>query len=183
MSALVTGPSGESSRYDRALMWAGHYFQWFMWAGISAAVLSDALGSPGGILSWVLTAPGACWMAALYADFRHHRFRLCERCAAKAPLDGGAAARKWRLALRLTHSKARFVPFAFLAAIFAADQLGLPRQWWSYAMDAAFLLPAGVIAAMSGIHGRLQPWCPWCNWGDGGEKEPSPQPDPSVSKT
>lgn len=38
-------------------------------------------------------------------------------------------------------------------------------------------------AAMSGIHGRLQPWCPWCNWGDGGEKEPSPVPDPSVSKT
>ena len=173
-------PKGPASKLE---MFLGHYAGHIIAATIITVAVSDALKQPRGITGNLLSLPSAVAIMAVWCDFRQHTWRLCERCARSTPLDGHAAARRWRLALRLTHSKARFALVACLAALITWHSIaGKHVPWWYWMLDVIVFAVMAASYAAARLHNQLQPWCPQCNWGDGGDEEVSPDvPAPTVS--
>lgn len=180
---VTEGP--RPGRGDGLTMWLGHHNN-MLWLGFAALnVAQDALGSPdGGPVTWLGNAYTAVFLYSLWAEFRVHNHRLCERCVASSPLDPQAAVGRWRPALRLVH--ARWVMGVVIAVLLARIVLGhvfRPVPWWLLATDAAVMASFGCFAVAYWAHRRLYPWCPWCHWGGGGDHEMSPDvPDPAMSK-
>ncbi len=121
---------------------------------------------------------------ALFAD-HYHQVRLCPRCAPATPVDGAAAARRHRRALRCHHwaSDGFAYPLVLVAAAVAYFGLGAPH--WATFSPVYALWAAVAYANLR--HRPLQPWCPQClrgGWGDpDDEEDPVPPPVPAADGT
>jgi len=171
-------------RFSKA--WIGHYWMQLLIAyGIALAPLAFLHDS------WSLRATNCVVVIPAIMLFMHgmaHEVKLCEPCQAKMPLDPAAHAVKRARMLRAIHwlstpvgGRRRSVSRGLLLFIaLLAVGILLPSGPWGSLGDSAMI--DGFFYSwilMSRGHQRLQPWCPQCRWGDGGEKEPSPEPAPS----
>lgn len=123
-------------------------------------------------------------MATMLAELRHSR-SLCERCAAKTPLDPQAAVQRRARWLRLFHLINSVPALTALVVLYVGGILVLPADFSAYLAEAPLYLFWAVAAAANLIHRPLEPWCPRCNWGDGGDEEdvPAPPPVPVATNT
>lgn len=124
----------------------------------------------------------ACWVAT-----RLHwtRDRLCLKCieavSANAPVQ---AERQWRV-LWVSHfvgtgagvvTTVVVLSFAPITALITDSDLvryvGIPGDLW-----------VCLVIYAEWLHHRLMPWCPYCgDSGEGGEAEPSPDPEFEITK-
>lgn len=127
----------------------------------------------GRIIGDVCTVP----VLALLLLSLFHGNTFCEYCAAATPADTMGAARRKSRTLRYFHAGATKWGLLYLAALFFVPGL-FPRHWPEFAAWSAFQPMYLYWLWSMRVHNLLEPWCPWCNGGDGGLREPSP--DPSV---
>lgn len=123
-------------------------------------------------------------MATMLAELRHSR-SLCERCAAKTPLDPQTTVQRRARWLRLFHFVNSVPMLTALIVLYVAGILLLPSNFDTYLAQAPLYLFWAVGAAANLIHRPLEPWCPQCHWGDGGDEEevPAPPPVPVATNT
>lgn len=178
--------NGKLSAWDRedTAMWLGHNTYLIYLGAAAVFITNDVMGQPQySAMSWATSLAALVFLTSLFAQFTVHGRRLCERCAASAPLDPQRSVDRWRLSLRLAHSmRLTYALTAVLAAKILLEQVFRPALWL-FSLDEATTTVLGVFAVSWWAHGRLQAWCPWCRWGGGGDHEESPQvPDPAVSR-
>jgi len=88
----------------RLLTLAGHYsFPYLFGIVASLAVATSATGNHVQPLRWTTTGMLFFWIFVQTLAGDHHEQQLCERCAAKMPLDGEAQAGRRRRILRWHH--------------------------------------------------------------------------------
>lgn len=139
------------------------------------------LGSTG---QWIAFALSQIFVFLLifetWSSLKHMR-GFCEYCFHQ-PAGGPAVAKKHMWQLRLHHLRTDTSRWLYIAIVLA---LYLPiiflRHWWYVAYVIAFFFLFGLLDKTSQTHAWLVPWCPWCK-DDGRWQEPSPTPDPSMTK-
>lgn len=105
----------------------------------------------------------------------YHGKRFCEYCAEDTPADGLATARRKSRTLKFYHRSITPYGLVYLAAMLAVPNM-LPRLWPFAVAYVAFQPGLLFFIWATRTHNLLEPWCPWCNGGDGGLREPSPDP-------
>lgn len=172
---------------EKPMMRTGHYaFRIVLPVCVAAFIARDALGNPQGSVSFLFDSISACWCWAVWCEIRVHSRHLCERCAAKTPLDPQRAITRWRLALLGYHRgvlQAAFIAVLSWIALTAILFRGPQWPYWADLADIGIQVFIATVILFSWKHSRLQPWCPYCRWGDGGEPETVPGPDPDLELT
>lgn len=156
-----------------------HHATTYYYAALALAIVSVWL--PEGNWRWAVTALMFTAVVGIFLDMRYHRGRLCERCAARVPLNGGHLADRYRRLFRVWHwlaDKVWRVPASLV--LLAVVTLPLPKTMGGTLQLAGL----GVALWIADQHLRLRPWCPYCRWGDGGDEETTPvsSPAPSTSR-
>jgi hypothetical protein len=182
----MTTMSEPSDRYRRIATTIAHHQA----AALALAVITDTTLAitgywhtlPGYFLS-LIAALGV--MVAMLAETRHAR-SLCERCAAKTPLDAEAAVaqrRWWLWTFHVTNSVPVLVALCLVYGV--AIFLPVPKSVPGFLGMTPLFVFWAIAAAANLVHRPLEPWCPQCNWGDGGDEEqvPDPEPVPAATKT
>lgn len=120
-----------------------------------------------------------CLLYGVWANTRH-MLGFCDYCFHQ-PAGGPAVAKKHMRQLRIHHLRADhiwiysgLVMITYIPVIFLRDW-----AWVGYII--AFFFLSALIEKASQVHAWLVPWCPWCK-DDGRWQEPSPVPDPSMTK-
>lgn len=152
----------------------------------------------------VLAALGAVWMTLVPDESRwntwiglamiavvvwwslqlaFHGGRMCLDCAADVPLDPQVTVDRRRRRLAAFHwfyASARWHRYTLTAVTVAlvSGHFAGPVGWW---LSGLAYFPLIVDAVLITTHHKLTPWCPLCRrgWGDGGDEEPSPDPEPA----
>lgn len=124
----------------------------------------------------------------LVAATSNHERALCVTCGAMTPLDGAAEAAKRDHLLRRWHRKWFALPG--IAAVVVGVLLVLLFDLPGLVMDlgvSTCLTYTALAQRAAIVHRVLYPWCPYCRrrrrWEDGGDHEPTPDPDPVAEKT
>jgi hypothetical protein len=168
------------SRRGAAMMWAGHRLIPVVAIYSAYAIPYALLGQPGGPLEWGADAFEMAFLFVFWSEIRWHGKRLCERCAAKTPLDPQAKAARWRPALLAAH---RMTPYLLIGVALSIWLNMLGEALWVRGANVALVVVFFLVWLSLHVHDRLRPWCPWCDWGKGGKEEVSPEvPDPALSK-
>jgi hypothetical protein len=139
------------------------------------------LGSPLDWISFILNQLfGGLIIFEMLATTKHLR-GFCEFCFHQ-PAGGPAVAQKHIRQLRVHHRKVgakRWVLISFLVALCVPGIL--LDGWWYVAYVIPVFFFFSYLDKASQVHAWLVPWCPWCK-DDGRWTEPSPVPDPSMTK-
>lgn len=141
----------------------------------------DGLGSTGQWIAFILSQIfAALLLFEVWATTKHLR-GFCEYCFHQ-PAGGPAIAQKHIRQLRVHHLKVRSIPWLYIVfvGVLYIPVIFLRGWWWVGYIVATFFL-YGLLDKASQTHAWLQPWCPWCK-DDGRWTEPSPTPDPSMTK-
>lgn len=114
---------------------------------------------------------------------RRHETTLCGLCAELTPLDGTAAAHRYRFQLRLYHAR-----WLLLLLLYLPGSLGAVAVSWLDLPDplqrlslVSYLVTTAVQAAAWTRHSLLEPWCPQCRDDGPWHPEPLPLPEPTES--
>lgn len=148
------------------------------------------IASAAGVLPSLLWVPAlAILLVMAVGDLHGYYGRICLRCMESLPVDAGQRVAQWRWLLWFQHRVMRrrwgyfigwfglvFVEVAFRFAL----GFGTGEAHWT---GAPLNVWVGVSIWSGWKHHRYQPWCPYCRWDDGGDREPSPDPDTSGVKT
>lgn len=140
---------------------------------------------------WVLIIVPLVQVVCMMMATSHGR-NLCIWCINRVPDDAPVRAngnRKWSLWMqhRVFGSWLFVGPFIvfslfiipWLRRLIWETDTGLPGRWLY--LPGSFLVVIMVFCWIT--HHRLGPWCPYCKgWGEGGPREHSPTPDPSMLK-
>lgn len=176
MPAIDNAFNDDSRPLSRALTSIAHQLRATL---IVIAVLQ--IPSYFGAGHWLLdTLTTVAMLSTLVATLHEHSTRMCVRCMAEVPADAPIRAQRNLLLLRMFH-RPFLTLLAFIAAItitgYLIDSHGFPPLLAAPA-DAMWL----AIMYSTWFHHRMRPWCPYCkDWGDGGMREPSP--DPTIKAT
>lgn len=170
------------SKRNRFLLWASHQAMWIFATAIVVNVLADFF--PVATLHVIGIASIASVFMGLYA-MHYHGTTLCPLCGAATPLNGPEKALKRARALQWFHH-VHSTRYALLTALVGAMGLGLYFFLGAVAHAGTLAgLPLNMLFVVSlaqvyfrSVHEPLEPWCPQCHWGNGGDKEPSPDPVP-----
>ncbi|MCY9784225.1 hypothetical protein KIK06_10000 [Nocardiopsis sp. EMB25] len=153
----------------RLLHYAPHLFYVF------TVVAGTAVWLPPGEWMWALVALAVVTTAGVVLDGVLHRGQLCERCAAKVPLDAGRLAERYeRLFLAWHWMCDTLWRWPLILVIVIAGTWPLPQ---AVAITVQLVLTLAFVWT-GDQHMRLRPWCPYCEWDDGGEHEESPVEEP-----
>lgn len=117
-----------------------------------------------------------------WSSLKHMR-GFCEFCFHQ-PAGGPEVAQKHMRHLRAHHRKVNLASkrwrwIVFVLAVYAP--IIFLTHWAYVAYVIAFFFLFGFLDKTSQTHAWLVPWCPWCK-DDGRWTEPSPTPDPSMTK-
>lgn len=115
-----------------------------------------------------------------WATLKHMR-GFCEFCFHQ-PAGGPEVAQKHMRQLRFHHRKINTNKWVYIAFVLAVYTPVIFLNHWPYVIYVVtFFFLFGFLDKASQTHAWLVPWCPWCK-DDGRWTEPSPAPDPSMTK-
>lgn len=135
-----------------------------------------------GITHWALDLTSTAMILVVLVSLFHDSLaRLCVHCMAEVPADAPLRAQRQDWLLLARHRPGRWL-LAFLAADIGGSILINTYGW-----PRLLALPGDMLWLIfmytGWFHHRMRPWCPYCkDWGDGGMREPSPDPTIKAAK-
>lgn len=164
--------------------WLVHHPYTLPWMVLVVTSTQEIINRSDGPIVWVSVAlaqvVNLTLIFEMVAGAKHLR-GFCEFCFHQ-PAGGPAVAEKHRRRLRIHHlrySSNRWLYIALVLITFIP--VIFLHHWYYVAYISAFWFLFGYSDKSSQIHAWLVPWCPWCK-DDGRWTEPSPTPDPSMTK-
>jgi hypothetical protein len=182
----VLGPDSPLFQKEpsRRGQWLVHHPYAVPWLLFVIAPTQEIAYGFGGAWEWFAFVLSQVFVVAilfeLWASLKHMR-GFCEFCFHQ-PAGGPDVAQKHRRQLRVHHLRFDTNRWVYITVVLA---LYLPviflRHWPYVVYVVAFFFLFGFFDKASQTHAWLVPWCPWCK-DDGRWTEPSPVPDPSMTK-
>jgi hypothetical protein len=162
-------------------MWAGHHAAALTVLVLALNLVSDAL--PTG-KRFLVNDPALLVIVVVFSSTAYHSRRLCERCAARSPLNGQACAEARARALRWAHlyygsSRFNLAVWGGWGLLLAIVALTHPPQVLQGTPFYLLVANLAVSLYLDAVHRRLYPWCPYCHWRGGGDHEEVPAPTPT----
>jgi hypothetical protein len=162
----------DESRRGRVLMWMAHLIRPVIFVSLIANI-PFYFGYDGfyrNIIAVIFLIP--MMVGVLHMGLS----RICVRCMNSVPLDAPKQAQRRKSLLWLHHVMQSKISWLVLAIIIA---IGLVIKYGHF--PNALYIPLDLFSSAYlyalWSHHKLQPWCPFCkDWGDGGMREPSPDP-------
>lgn len=175
--SIVPGNSDRGRVLNALAILLGHANRYIL-AGFGVIFVTAVLvDNPAA--NYVVAAAFVLLLLGMAGGIRH-AFLLCPICADRTPLDPAAAVERADRLLRIAHLPRwlNWVPVAPLLLVghwpvAYAALLAIAYAGWTVNEWAMWR------------HAQLRPWCPHCRKGwdeDDAPEEPSPTPDPSMTK-
>lgn len=178
--------NNDDSWWGRLLQRAPHWMIYVLPFGITAQLVNSVLlwctsktvrgpALEGVSAALIVLSMGTSVLICTY--FMHNSLtRICVQCMIDVPADAPRRAQKRQRMLWLRHFAGTRRGLTMAAALFLIELAGPATPIGSLG-GIPVTVWAAVLWVTDWVHHRLRPWCRYCrNWGDGGMREPSPDP-------